>query len=289
MAIPRGYKRNSSGYVVPDKPNVSYGPTAAEREKDPLMDISDLIPGAEGKAPLSARKKYIKTISDSKDKYLAYLKGERESKSAKKMERFKIIQDALNASRNSDPKDALGNRTPSKNTLELEAAAAAALIEFNQQGKKAKPLPGDVQGVPGVRKFDVETDPSVQTLPQKGPVQGAPQTLLHTPGKSQEPGGLMDMEQLRTGGLKPAAQQGQEVLPADAPATTTRGDKVTLKGQQRQGAREMEFLVVTADGKEAWIPRSQFTLDEEAAKGKGRGDINLQRYFEKPVGDFQPF
>ena len=74
---------------------------------------------------------------------------------------------------------------------------------------------------------------------------------------------------------------GAEVFPIGTPAKTKRGDDITLTGQYRMGQTGVEYKVKTTDGKEKWVPRSQFELPKEA--GTGRGGVGIQRYYEGPV------
>jgi hypothetical protein len=206
-------------------------------------------------------------------------------------DKFKRINDALTASREVDAKnkDALGNALPpSPQTAYLQAQLQNIMGQASQRAGGLTPERAGVTpeqegelkkgpGGPGGGRYDIGGSDYIPGIPgsrdllQRGPTTGR---MAPVPG-SLEPG-------------DPSMAPGEpEVFAMDTPATTNRGDKVTLKGQQRIGPDGPEYLVVTEDGREAWLPRASFKVAEEP--GKGRGAAGLLRHFEKPVGDFQPF
>jgi hypothetical protein len=238
------------------------------------------------------QKKILASYEKAEAKHKDVMAGISKSENAT----FKRLNDALTASREVDAKnkDKLGNTMPpSSQTKYLESQLVGHMAKQSQKGQRLTPggagitpgqvAEGDFAGWGGRDTPDAPIEPF-------GPRDG----YMGMPGTSDllqrnlEPGDPTTRVPLPRGRSLEMPQEAPEVFPMDTPATTARGDKVTLKGQQREGPSGPEYLVVTADGKEAWLPRAGFEVAEEPGK-KGRGLTNLMRLYEKPVGDFQPF
>jgi hypothetical protein len=212
---------------------------------------------------------------------------------------FKRLNDALTASREVDAKnkDKLGNTMPpSEQTKYLQGQLMNHMANQSQKGRKLTPggagitpkqiEEGDFAGWGGINTPDAP----IQPFGERGDYNGMPGTsdlLQRPPSQSLEPGDATTEVPLPRGRTLKMPQE-KEIFPMDTPATTSRGDKITLKGPQREGQNGIEYLVVSADGREAWLPRAGFEVAEEGGK-KPRGLTNLLRHYEGPVEDFQPF
>jgi hypothetical protein len=239
------------------------------------------------------QKKILASYEKAEAKHKDVMAGISKSENAT----FKRLNDALTASREVDAKnkDKLGNvMPPSQQTEYLQSQLVGHMAKQSQKGQRLTPPiagitpkqieEGDFAGWGGRDTPDAPIEPFG---PRDG-YMGRPGTSDLLQRGSLEPGDPTTRVPLPGGRSLEMPPQPPEVFPMDTPATTTRGDKVTLKGQQREGPSGPEYLVVTADGREAWIPRANFEVAEEPGK-KGRGLTNLMRLYEKPVGDFQPF
>jgi hypothetical protein len=296
MAIPRGYRRGSGGFLQPigSRPSgLVSGPghglaPIGEGETygiNPLTKEPDYRPASLKRA----QAKVLASFEKAQKRHEGVMDKIRKADA----DTFKRLNDALNASKESDPKDKLGNTVPSAQTQYLErqlighlassglrndqaaSPAKAGITPEQERGAKERP------GGPGGGRYDVGGSEYIPGVP------GSSDLLNRRQGLSLEPGDATDIVPLPGGKALRLPDREPEIFPIDTPAKTTRGDTVILKGQTRKGPNGPEYLVETANGKEAWIPRANFEVAE--APDQGRGLVNLRRFYEKPTEDFQPF
>lgn len=127
-SIPEGFKRNSSGFLDPIgrvPSGTTSGPTAAQRTQM-AEDAMKKVVASYG----TAQKEHERVMSD-------IAKAE--------SDKFDKINAALNASKESDPKDKLGNTVPSKQTQYLEAQLMNILGQRSQRGKALTPESAGIQ------------------------------------------------------------------------------------------------------------------------------------------------
>jgi hypothetical protein len=125
MAIPRGYRRNSSGFIQPIGSVPSgrvAGPPAGYY--GPIGTGPDALPGFTAKElPMSARQDALnKRVLASFEKAQKAHEAVMAKVAAAEEATFKRLNDGLNKSKESDPKDKLGNTIPSAQTKYLERA-----------------------------------------------------------------------------------------------------------------------------------------------------------------------
>ena len=308
----RGYRRNSSGFMqpvgrVPSGRTVGspgeghFQPQISREQKDELyaygknLGLKDdeakaMAYGEKGAVRKwrAAEAKVTQKIKESQGRHEKIMEGIRKTEA----NTFKRLNDALIASREVDAKnkDKLGNAMPpSAQTKYLEAQLASHL--HNKGARAAQTAsPRAAEVTPEQEKRFKEEGPYIKGMPgtsdllNREPVAGAPVPM---PG-NLEGGAPFSSVPLPGGKSLEMPPQPAEMFPVDTPATTSRGDKVTLTGQTREGQTGTEYLVKSADGKEAWLPRASFEV-AEVSDGPGRGLANLRRLYEKPIEDFQPF
>jgi hypothetical protein len=298
MAIPRGYRRNSSGFVQP----IGGGPSAARatsgqghftgnqlsrEQKESLLSMAK----ASGLDDLESRAiAYGSVGSDADTKWKATRKKMMERYKSRQADHdkvmagitkrdadtFKRLNDALTASREVDAKnkDKLGNAMPpSQQTEYLQSQLRNHMAAGYQRGQQASSA--SAAGVtPEQEKTFKEQGPYIEGMPgtsdllNRGPVGQATPTPMPGPG-NLEPGDATTRVPLPGGRSLQAPPKPPEVFPMNTKVTHKSGVEITLLGQQRMGPNGPEYLARTEDGREDWVPRSSFEVPETAGKGEG--------------------
>ena len=282
MAVPRGYRRNSSGFIQPIG-SVPSGRVSGPRagQYGPIGTGPDAIPGMRAEDfPLpghvrEAQKKVLASYEKAQKQHeavMAKLDAERTAREAKKEKRVDKIQKALEAERKNAPKDKLGNTIETPLAKYLAAQLAAALAQFNQGGVPA-PTPGTA-GITPEQQEKIRTEgpgrPEIggafEPIPGgAGPVPMPSQRTVGPVGASPVP-----MPSMEPGAAMPGMQAPPEVYPMNTEATHTKsGAKITLLGQQRMGKAGPEYLARGPDGKEAWVPAGSFQVAGQPAPTGG--------------------
>jgi hypothetical protein len=287
MAVPRGYRRNSSGFLQPvgrlpsgrvsGPPAGLYGPLGTG--DNALKGLSRL------EMPATAKENALhKKILAGYEKAEAAHKQVMASITKSQNDTFKRLNDALNKSKESDPKDKLGNTVPSTQTKYLEAqlvnhmasggmknaqAATPRAAGITLEQIKGMKGPGGPGG-PGGGQFDIGGSDYIPGIPGS-------RNLLQTPRGSMEPGDPFTSVPLPGGKSLDLPAQPPEVFPMNTKATHRSGAKLTLLGQQRPGPNGPEYLARTEDGREDWVPAASFEVAED--KKDDTAMQTLQRFF----------
>lgn len=263
MAIPRGYRRGSGGFLQPVG-SVRSGRVSGPRQGDLLgfRDASGKVTYRDTTKLKGAEQKVLASFEKAQKRHEGLMAGMAKAET----DAFERINKALNESKESDPKDKLGNTVPSTQTKFLEQQLIGHLANKSQRGKRVTP------GGAGV------TPEQERTFAEEGPyIPGTPGSRdLLGRGPSPEP---------VTAGLRPPS-----VTPiAGEDWTHKSGDTVTVTGNTRQGPKGLE-IEATVNGKTGWIPEG----DIQPPEGDRAGGVpDLQGYFQRllnpPETDFQPF
>jgi hypothetical protein len=244
MAIPRGYRRGSGGFLQP-RGQVNTGPSRSEIETASKAKY-DVI-----------QKKITASFKERQADHERIMAGIAKSET----DTFKRINDALTASREVDAKnkDKLGNAMPpSAQTNYLESQLAGHLTNRSQRGQRI---------TPGGRG----TDPSQYT-------DGVLNTPVPQPKQGQAPPILPPIGADPTATEPGAGPAGPtpEILAVGSVAFHKTGAKLEIVGPTRQGTHGQEYLVRNDKGEEAWVPRDSFRTEEEQ---RGGGAENLLQHF----------
>jgi hypothetical protein len=261
MAIPRGYKRNSSGFLQPIG-NVPSGATSGPGHGlAPIGEGRVYGPGEyRPKALRDAEAKIMASMEKAQGEHEKVMAGIAKAESNK----FKRINDALNASKESDPKDKLGNTVPSKQTQYLEAQLMIILGQASQRGKRLTPEAAGV--TPEQQKKFKEEGPYIPGVP------GTSDLLQRKPPaqpKATEP----DLSQPHRTPI-----EGTKMIHAMG--------EVTLTGKTRTGPNGKQEVEARMGDKVGWVPMEN--LQPIEAEGEG-GMAQLRRFYNPPERDFQPF
>ncbi len=244
MAIPRGYKRGSGGFLEPvgSRPSgLVSGPTFAQRQV--------------------AAKAGMKKVAASFEKAQKVHEGVMAGISKAETDTFKRLNDALNASKESDPKDKLGNTVPSAQTKYLEQQLIGHMTNRSQRGQRLTP---EVAGVtPGQQKTFREEGPTEQPMEPFGPR------------------GLLPQHERPAAELRPAFR-----TPIEGTKMIHPNGEVTLTGETRTGPNGEQEVEATMGGQTGWVPMKSLRPVEPEGEG---GLAQLQRLFRPPERDFQPF
>jgi hypothetical protein len=284
MAIPKGYRRNSSGFVQP------IGSASDRKFSGPGRGNVGMTMADFGRntATKAADAKVLASFQKAQKAHEGVMAGIAKTET----DTFKRINDALTASREVDAKnkDKLGNAMPpSTQTKYLESQLASHLLNKSQKASGLTPGGAGITpeqregfkagpGGPGGGRFDkggseyIPGMPGTSDLLQRGPV--GPASIM--PG-SLEPGDDTTRVPLPGGKSLEAPPQAPEVFPMDTKATHKSGVEITLLGQQRMGQTGPEYLARTVDGVEDWVPRASFEVVEAA--GDGAGQKGLEKFF----------
>ena len=223
--VPSGTSSNNDGKVFYPKFGMMYKPTD----------------------PRSANQRLVKSLADAQAAHEMVM----DKINQKDVDTFNRINKALTASREADPKDALGNSIPSGQTLELERLLKAHLARGAATGIKGLPTPAQVEKIKKEGAGGLGERPKA---PAAAPIPQPPQATGD------------DLKVSRT------AIPGKKMQHALG--------EVTLTGKQRTGPNGEQELEATKDGKTGWVPSR--SLSE--IKKKGRGLFNLEQYYAPPVG-----
>lgn len=175
---------------------------------------------------------------------------------AKDSATFDRINKALTASREADPKDALGNSIPSEQTQYLQEQLKSHLI---RSGIKARNL---TPGGPGTKASEYGSSGRLNTPTPQGDTIATP-TLRKPPQGQAEP------------------------LPVNTVVThRASGKQITLTGKSRMGPTGPEYMAKTESGVEAWVPRSAFDVPGEESSEATRA---LERFFAPKYDPNTPY
>jgi hypothetical protein len=170
--------------------------------------------------------------------------------------KFDRINEALNKSKESDPKDKLGNTVPSAQTKYLEAQLLQIMGQASQRGRQtATPAAAGIK--------PEQLDPKTGKLPVK------PGARLQAPAAAPSPE-LRPAYRTPIKGTKMVHPQGQ----------------VILTGKSRVGPNGGQEVEASMGGKVGWVPFE--SLKPATAEGEG-GEDALERFFNPPQREFQPF
>jgi hypothetical protein len=170
-------------------------------------------------------------------------------------DKFTKINDALNASKESDPKDKLGNTVPSKQTQYLEAQLLNILGQASQRGRKLTPEAAGME--------PEQLDPETGRLPIERPTELQDTRGITGPAPPQAP--EIDFSQ--------PASVGERVEVA-----TATGETVQVTVMSLADAKGM-VKVRLQDGTEAAIPESEVRRIDigDPSFGLGQPDPGGQR------------
>lgn len=167
-------------------------------------------------------------------------------------------------SKKNDPKDALGNTVESDVTRYLGERLKSALSQASQRARQTA-TPGAAGVTPG----------QMERISTEGPGGFGERPTAPRAATAQAPTPAGD-------GLQPPTIT---PLPGMKMRVRSNGVEVELTGEQREGPKGAEVMA-TYQGKRGWIP--QLDLEPIYTEEK-RGQEGLQRYFNPPQREFQPF
>lgn len=300
MAVPRGYRRNSSGFIQPIG-SVPSGRVSGPRagQYGPIGTGPDAIPGMSAKDfPLpghvrEAQKKVLASYEKAQKQHEAVMnkiKAEKAALEAKEEKKVDKLQKALEAERKNAPKDKLGNTIETPLAKYLAAQLAAQLARYNQFG-----------ATPGLTPESAGMTPEQQEAMKAGPggpgggafepIPGGakrtklPSTQMGPVGPVPLPGGAGGM--MEPGSAMPNVPTPPEVYPMNTQATHKSGAKITLMGQQRMGKSGPEYLAKGPDGQEAWVPATSFTVEGRGGPA-GSGMEKLMELYRRRGPEIDP-
>jgi len=199
-----------------------------------------------------AHKRIMASYSEAQRAHEGVMAGIAKAESAK----FDKINDALNKSKESDPKDKLGNTVPSEQTKYLENQLIGIMGRAGQRSRKLTPKTAGMK--PG------QIDPATGKLPVKTTEGGTT-----APATSRDESGA----KLRTPYRTP--QKGSK--------WTHPNGTVTLTGKSRQGPDGVQEVEATMGGKTGWVP---FPTLKPVRVGRGGMEALEEYYAPKPdAGD----
>jgi hypothetical protein len=265
MAIPRGYKRGSGGFLQPVgrvPSGTTSGPGFQEglsrEQKDKLIasgkksGLSELESkaiafGGQNVKWKAARAKVMEHYTKAQAQHEKTMAEIAKAESTK----FDTINEALNASKETDPKDKLGNTVPSEQTKYLEMQLINIMGQASQRNKKLTP-----KGA-GIRPDQL--DPETGKLPVRQAGPAAP------PEPQRSPSGAKLKAPYRT------PIKGTEMVHPEGNV------KLTGKSRMQNGIQEVE---ATINGKVGWVP-----MGELKPKKVGPGGLEALEQFYAPKPD----
>lgn len=165
-------------------------------------------------------------------------------------------------SKKEDPEDALGNKTESEMTRYLGERLKSVLSQASQRARQtATP---EAAGV---------TPEQLKTIGEEGP---------YVPKEGEKAPSVAPKPTPAGGRLQPPTVT---PLPGMKMRVKSNGVEVELTGEQREGPRGTEVMAMY-QGKRGWVP--QLDLEPIYAE-ETRGREGLQRFFNPPQREFQPF
>ena len=292
MAIPRGYRRGSGGFLQPigrvPSGRVS-GPPAGYF--GPIGTGPDALPGlTREQMPATERENTLhKRILASYQQAQKQHEATMAKIAAAETARVDKLQKALEAERKNAPKDKLGNTIETPLAKYLAGQLGLALGQYSQRGRAL--TPGAAGITPAQQEKIIREGPGGPGGGAFEPVPGAaPETEYLGPGP-------FGRESVPGESLEPGSQYGAEralmlrgaVYPMNTKATHVSGAEITLLGQQRPGPNGPEYLARAPDGKTAWVPAVNFRVAEGAAATPAMSA--LERFYRgrKEPEDFTPF
>lgn len=249
MAIPRGYKRGSGGFLQP------LGRVPSGTTSGPGHHLAGLTRRQLPATPreTAAYKRILASYEKAQEAHDRVMSGIAKAEASA----FDRINDALIKSKESDPKDKLGNTVPSKQTQFLEAQLINMLGQRIERGRKLTPPTAGME--PG------QIDPATGKLPI------APGETVPAPGEAPAP----------KPGLRPAYR-----TPIKGTKMIHPQGEVTLTGNSRTGPTGVQEVEATMGGRTGWVPIQ--SLQPVQPEGEG-GLSQLRRFYNPPDREFQPF
>ncbi len=160
MAIPRGYKRGSGGFLEPTG-SVPSGRVSGPRRGDLLgfRDESGKVTYRDVTKLKGARKTLVAGLREDQARHDRVMAGI----AKRETDTFERVNKALNASKESDPKDKLGNTVPSAQTQYLEQQLISIMGQASQRAKQVA-TPGAAGVTPDQQKTFREEGPTVRPM-----------------------------------------------------------------------------------------------------------------------------
>jgi len=254
MAIPRGYKRGSGGFLQP------IGRVPSGTTSGPGHGVFEGMTREDFGRTRGQKAADAKVLASFKRAQKAH-EGVMAGIAKAETDKFTRINEALNKSKESDPKDKLGNTVPSKQTQYLEAQLLNILGQASQKGRQTA-TPGAAGVTPEQERRFVEEGPYIP---------GAPGTrgLLQAPAPAPMPE------------LQPAFR-----TPIKGTKMLHSMGEVTLTGETRTGPNGEQEVEATMGDKTGWVPMKSLNPIEPADT---EGLAQLRQYYKTPTEDFQPF
>jgi hypothetical protein len=262
MAVPRGYRRNSSGFIQPigsvPSGRVS-GPPAGYA--GPIGTGPDALPGlTRSQFPETAREKKLrKDILASYEKADIAHKNVMANIAKADADTFKRLSDATNASKESDPKDKLGNTIPSAQTKYLERMLINHMASSGMKNAQAS-SPEKA----GIKPEQLE---AIGAIGPGGPGGGSkevdPATYSQPFGPREERFGAGDKGFANRRDLLHRPQG----MPQGSGTHPTFGPVDLIREQAHPQTGEMMDIIRLQDGTLKAVRKGEFKLTEQRPKG----------------------